>query len=89
MQKFESFWFKRPFFFNIETVTGLDIVKRILKYLYYDTYLYSTKRADKVKNEYIKTYEEYEKYMLENRPFVLYLCADKKIKYTYSSRMEV
>lgn len=45
--RYESFWFKRPFYFDFERATGLDILKRVLRYLYNDTYDFSHKRIEK------------------------------------------
>lgn len=39
--RYESFWFKRPFYFDYENATGLDVFKRIIKYLYNDIYDFS------------------------------------------------
>lgn len=43
--EYDPLWFKRPFFFNQKNLKGLHLYKRILKYLYHDTYDSSQKRS--------------------------------------------
>lgn len=54
--EFDALWFKRPFFFEKKNLKGIDIYKRILKYLYHDTYDSSKKRSRLMSG---KSYEEY------------------------------
>ena len=42
---YETIWFKRPYFFSKKKLRGIDIVHRILKYLYNDTCDDSEKRS--------------------------------------------
>ena len=68
--EYDPLWFKRPFFFNKNNLKGLHLYKRILKYLYHDTYDSSQKRS---KYSSGKTLEEYLQEMLKYRPFKLVL----------------
>ena len=51
---YDNLWFKRPFFFQKEGLTGIKIFGRIIEYLYADIWDQSKKRS---KNG--KSYEEY------------------------------
>ena len=70
----ETIWFKRPYFFSKSTLKGIDIIRKILKYLYNDTYDYSEKRSKMFSG---KSEEKYMELMLKDRPFKLFLKSGK------------
>ena len=77
---YDTIWFKRPFFFSGKNLKGIDIYKRILKYLYNDTYDNSKKRSRIMGG---KTLEEYMKIMLNEKPFELVFKYKKSVEHYY------
>ena len=75
---YDNLWFKRPFFFEKNGLTGLKITKRILEYLYYDVWDESKKRCKSG-----KSFEDYMAAKLKNRPFTLVLKYKKTIERFY------
>lgn len=77
--EYDNLWFKFPLFFEKKETTGLDIYKKILKFLFPTAY--------KVKKSFFgKATEDlagYLKIMLSNRPFKLFLKYKRKIEKTY------
>ena len=77
---YDTIWFKRPFFFSGKDLKGIDIYKRILKYLYNDTYDNSKKRSRIMSG---KSLEEYMKIMLNDKPFELVFKYKKSVEHYY------
>ena len=76
---YDNLWFKYPFYFTKES-TGLDIYKRMLKFLYGEAY--NDNKSKKMFGG--KSYEEYESAMLSSRPFQVYLRYGKKLDRFYT-----
>lgn len=74
---FDNLWFKFPFLFEKKSIKGIDIYVRMLKFLYGKAYIYNEDSNDPT------PYTEYEKLMLEKRPFKIFLKYNKKIERTY------
>lgn len=77
---YDPLWFKRPFFFEKKNLKGGDIYRRILKYLYHDTYDNSKKRARMMSG---KSLEEYMTLMMKERPFKLIFKSKKVVEHHY------
>lgn len=77
--EYDNLWFKFPLFFEKSDTTGLDIYKKILKFLFPTAY--------KVKKSFFGGAKEdltsYIKQMLSSRPFKLFLKYKRKIEKTY------
>lgn len=73
--EYDNLWFKFPLFFEKKETNGLDIYKKILKFLFPTAY--------KVKKSFFgKATEDlagYMKAMISNRPFKLFLKYKRKI----------
>lgn len=77
--EYDNMWFKFPFYFTKET-TGLDIYKKMLRFLFNEAY-----NDNKHKKMFGgKSYEEYESTMLSTRPFQIYLRYGKKLDRFYT-----
>ena len=63
---YENVWFKFPLIFDKSKLNGLTIYKRFLRFLYNTAYDNSSQRTTLWGG---KSYEEYEKIMLDSRPF--------------------
>ena len=76
---YDNLWFKFPFYFS-KQYTGLDIYKRLLKFLFNEGY-----NDNKYKKMFGgKSFEDYESLMLSSRPFQLYLRYGKKLDRFYT-----
>ena len=67
----DPLWFKRPFFFSNKNLKGLDIYKKILKFLYYSLFNGSQSMSC----------EEYSEEMLKFRPFKLVFKHTKRVQH--------
>lgn len=50
---FNNLWFKFPFLFDKNSIKGIDIYTKILKFLYGKAYIYNEDSKE------LKTYDEY------------------------------
>lgn len=76
---YDNLWFKFPFYFD-KNASGLDIYKRMLRFLYSEAF--NDNKSKKMFGG--KSYEEYENMMLTARPFQLHLRYGKRLDRFYN-----
>ena len=76
---YDNLWFKFPFYFKRDA-TGLDIYKRMLRFLYSEAY--NDNKSKKMFGG--KSYDDYENQMLAARPFQVHIRYGKKLDRFYN-----